>query len=104
MATGSRPLPSYLGGGDLDGEWQSDCLDIPFMGEHIGDEYCCIEDPSLHPPTTAPPARYAPAQRLTLDRRCTMSDVADFVTDYFSSDVSQLFLKYRVFFDNFFIT
>ena len=37
---------------------------------------------------TYPAAAYTDAPKKILDRRCTMDDVADFVTDYINSDVS----------------
>ena len=37
---------------------------------------------------TYPAAAYTDAPKKLLDRRCTMDDVADFVTDYINSDVS----------------
>ncbi|KAJ3488459.1 hypothetical protein NLI96_g2801 [Meripilus lineatus] len=67
---GSRPLPSCLGGGDLD-----------------GDVYLCTTLRSLQPPYNWEPAPYTPAVRKTLDHPSTMSDVADFVMEYISSDV-----------------
>jgi hypothetical protein len=44
------------------------------------------------PKNTYSPANYEPAQRKELDRVSTMSDVADFVMEYISSDVCILFL------------
>ncbi|KLO16990.1 RdRP-domain-containing protein [Schizopora paradoxa] len=66
---GNRPLPSCLGGGDLD-----------------GDVYNVTVDDRLHPPKTYPPAGYEPAKRRELDRPSTIDDVADFVVDYIISD------------------
>jgi len=68
-AKGRRPVFSCLGGGDLDG----DIYNLTPMTE-------------LHPPETYEPAEYAPAVRKVLKRESTMVDVADFVTDYISSD------------------
>ncbi|KAI3600948.1 hypothetical protein WG66_014877 [Moniliophthora roreri] len=73
--TDDRPLPSCLGGGDLD-----------------GDEYNVI------PLNTLPefwidrnriqtPGEYPTAKRRELDRPCTMDDVADFVMEYITRDV-----------------
>jgi RNA-dependent RNA polymerase len=45
-----------------------------------------VED--LLPERTFPPANYDPAKRKCLDRPSTMQDVADFVTEYITSDVS----------------
>ncbi|KAH8100639.1 RNA dependent RNA polymerase-domain-containing protein [Cristinia sonorae] len=66
---GKRPLPTYLGGGDLD-----------------GDVYCCTTLPELLPTRIYEPAAYTTADRLMLNRRSTMRDVADFVTEYIVSD------------------
>ena len=44
--------------------------------------------PQLMPQCSSPPAQYTPAERKILDRPSTMEDVADFVTEYISSDVS----------------
>ena len=43
---------------------------------------------------TYPAAAYTDAPKKLLDRRCTMDDVADFVTDYINSDAS-VFLAER---------
>ncbi|KAI9512792.1 RdRP-domain-containing protein [Russula earlei] len=67
---GSRPLPSCLGGGDLD-----------------GDMYNVTSFERLHPPLRHPPAAYDPAPKKLLDRPSTIDDVADFVADYINSDV-----------------
>ena len=42
---------------------------------------------------TYPAAAYTDAPKKLLDRRCTMDDVADFVTDYINSDVSVFFAE-----------
>ena len=42
----------------------------------------------LLPTRTYPPANYNPAKKKLLDRPSTMEDVADFVTEYLTSDVS----------------
>ncbi|KAH9082018.1 RdRP-domain-containing protein [Lactarius deliciosus] len=62
---GDRPLPSYLGGGDLDG----DTYNVTFLKD-------------LHPPQNHPPGAYDPAPKKLLDRPSTMDDVADFVTHF----------------------
>jgi len=67
---GARPLPSYLGGGDLDG----DVYNITWFTD-------------LHPRQNWAPAAYDPATKKLLDRPSTMDDVADFVVDYISSDI-----------------
>ena len=70
LLLGGRPLPSYLGGGDLD-----------------GDLYNVTDYKPLHIPRSRQPAQYTPAERKLLDRPSTMADVADFVVDYINSDV-----------------
>ncbi|KDR85157.1 hypothetical protein GALMADRAFT_233817 [Galerina marginata CBS 339.88] len=72
---GSRPVPSCLGGGDLD-----------------GDVYNVIPLEQLPEFTIAldrlqAPASYNPAPRKMLDRPSTMADVAEFVMEYINSDV-----------------
>ncbi len=42
----------------------------------------------LLPTRTYAPANYNPAKRKLLDRPSTMQDVAEFVTEYITSDVS----------------
>lgn len=71
--TGTRPLPSCLGGGDLD-----------------GDEYNVTMRHDLMPRTTYEPASYAPAPKKLVDHPSTMADVADFVAEFINSDVSAL--------------
>ncbi|TFK30601.1 RNA-directed RNA polymerase 2 [Coprinopsis marcescibilis] len=76
LVQGKRPLPSCLGGGDLDGDIYNL---IP------------LSDPKLSgfQPSqgTFPPSNYAPAQRKVLNRKSTMDDVAEFVMEYILSDV-----------------
>jgi len=67
---GSRPLPSCLGGGDLD-----------------GDVYNVTSFKDLHPPQNFSPAAYEPAKKKLLQEPSTMADVADFVADYINSDI-----------------
>jgi len=72
---GDRPLPSYLGGGDLDG----DVYNVTPMKE-------------LHPPEcNQVPAEYIPATKKLLPQPSTMEDVADFVADYINNDVRVYF-------------
>ncbi|KAG8906079.1 hypothetical protein FRC01_008149 [Tulasnella sp. 417] len=66
---GKRPLPSCLGGGDLD-----------------GDVYYLITNLDLHPTKYEIPAAYEPAERHTLDRDSTIKDIADFVIEYMTHD------------------
>ncbi|TRM65783.1 RNA dependent RNA polymerase-domain-containing protein [Schizophyllum amplum] len=70
---GERPLPSMLGGGDLDG----DVYNVIPLGTH----------PEFRPKKTYPAAEYAAAPRRILDRPANMNDVADFVLDFISFDV-----------------
>ena len=75
---GDRPLPSCLGGGDLDGDlYNLIPLDDPDL-LHLRD---------FMPKQMYEPANYEPAKRKELDRASTMRDVADFVMEYISSDV-----------------
>jgi hypothetical protein len=85
LSTGERPLPSCLGGGDLDGDLYNliplDDPDLPGLKDFLPQK------------PISSPASYEPAQRKTLDRPSTMLDVADFVMEYISSDVREfLFL------------
>ncbi|KAI0724458.1 RdRP-domain-containing protein [Cerioporus squamosus] len=66
---GERPLPSCLGGGDLD-----------------GDVYNITTRPGLLPEKTFYPADYEPAPKKFVDHESTMEDVAEFVAEYISSD------------------
>lgn len=82
LTPGTRPLCSYLGGGDLD-----------------GDEYTVIPL-DKHPGLVIQPqgpGSYQPAQRKELHRPCTHSDIANFVTDYIISDnLGLLSLTWRI--------
>lgn len=73
MYTGHRPLPSCLGGGDLD-----------------GDVYNVTPMPGMLPPRAYEPASYDPAPRKLVDHESTMEDVADFVAEYINSDVGHV--------------
>ncbi|KAF9458199.1 RNA-directed RNA polymerase 2 [Collybia nuda] len=70
---GARPLPSCLGGGDLDG----DVYNVVPLNKA----------PNFRPSKTYEPAEYKPAQKKTLSRPSTMRDVAEFVMEYINSDV-----------------
>ncbi|KAK1223808.1 hypothetical protein PQX77_013332 [Marasmius sp. AFHP31] len=70
---GERPLPSYLGGGDLDGDLYSL---IPL--NHL---------PEFTPQRLSQPAVYKAAERKMLLRPSTMTDVAEFVMEFINSDV-----------------
>ena len=80
MSIGSRPLPSCLGGGDLDGDLYNL---IPLN-----------ECPEFRPARLSEAASYDPAPKKVLERASTMDDVADFVVDYIYSDVSGHHLRY----------
>ncbi|TDL24271.1 RdRP-domain-containing protein [Rickenella mellea] len=67
---GVRPLPSCLGGGDLD-----------------GDTYIVTPHEPLHPKKLSPAAEYPPSTKKMLFRTCTMADVADFVVEYINSEI-----------------
>ncbi|KAJ3575271.1 hypothetical protein NP233_g1196 [Leucocoprinus birnbaumii] len=70
---GERPLPTCLGGGDLDG----DLYNIIPLNDH----------PYFAPQKIYAPAEYLPPAKEYVDRPCTMMDVADFVMKYIVSDV-----------------
>ncbi|KAF9270384.1 RNA-directed RNA polymerase 2 [Marasmius fiardii PR-910] len=70
---GERPLPSYLGGGDLDGDLYSL---IPLN-----------DLPEFRPEKTCPPAKYKQVERKMLDCPSTMKDVAEFVMEFIIGDV-----------------
>ena len=55
---------------------------------HSETQYNVASLRSLPIRNTHPAAAYTDAPKRLLDRRCTMDDVADFVTDYINSDVS----------------
>ncbi|KAF8898564.1 RNA-directed RNA polymerase 2 [Infundibulicybe gibba] len=70
---GDRPLPSCLAGGDLDGDTYNL---LPLK-----------DVPDFRPTRTHPPGEYASAPRKTLERKCDMTDVAEFIMEYINSDV-----------------
>lgn len=71
--SGARPLPSMLGGGDLDGDLYN-LIPLNSM-------------PRFYPTKNYDPAQYDPAPKRSLDRPSTMADVAEFVMEYINSDV-----------------
>ncbi|KAK7031202.1 hypothetical protein VNI00_013618 [Paramarasmius palmivorus] len=73
--TDKRPLPSCLGGGDLDGD-EYNVIPLNTLPEFWIDR-ARIQKPGEYPPAT----------RRELDHPCTMSDVADFVMEYITHDV-----------------
>ena len=60
-----------MGGGDLD-----------------GDKYNVTTKAELLPSRTYAPAAYEPTKRKLVDHDSTIADVADFVAEYITSDVS----------------
>ena len=54
----------------------------------LGDEYRVTMLKSMRPRRTYTPAEYTPAEKVMLQRDSTMKDVADFVAEYITSDVS----------------
>jgi RNA-dependent RNA polymerase len=70
---GDRPLPSFLGGGDLDGDVYNL---IPLS-----------DLPEFTPKQFYQPAEYKAVEKKMLNRPSTMADVADFVMEYINSDV-----------------
>lgn len=71
---GERPLPTCLGGGDLDG----DAYNIIPLEDH----------PYFTPKHTYEPAEYPPPIKEYVEWSCTMTDVANFFMKYIVSDVS----------------
>ncbi|TFK76255.1 RdRP-domain-containing protein [Pluteus cervinus] len=67
---GPRPLPSCLGGGDLD-----------------GDLFSVIRHAPLLPRDLKSAAPYADGQTWELDRDSTVDDICDFIVEYIRSDV-----------------
>ncbi|KAG8927277.1 hypothetical protein FRC02_008331 [Tulasnella sp. 418] len=67
---GPRPIPSCLGGGDLD-----------------GDLYNLVLHSDLHPPVIDSPAEYFPEGDHDLGRESTIDDIADFVVEFINSDI-----------------
>ncbi|EPQ61109.1 RdRP-domain-containing protein [Gloeophyllum trabeum ATCC 11539] len=67
---GRRSLPSCLAGGDLD-----------------GDIFNLILDPNLMPRRVSEPGSYKALEDRTLNRPCTIGDIADFIIDYIKSDL-----------------
>jgi len=74
FCAGKRPLPTCLGGGDLDG----DPYNIIPLKDH----------PYFTPKHVYTPAEYLPPLKEYVDWSCTMTDVADFFMKYIVSDVS----------------
>lgn len=70
---GERPLPSCLGGGDLDGDLYNL---LPLN-----------EIPEFTPRSYHEPAQYISAEKKYLDRPSNMRDVAEFVLEFINSDM-----------------
>lgn len=84
---GDRPIPSKTGGGDLDGDVVSDFV-VNILAHHsLQTQYNVASIRDLPIRRTYPAAAYTDAPKKLLDRKCTMDDVAEFVTDYINSDV-----------------
>jgi len=67
---GDRPLPNYLGGGDLD-----------------GDDFNLILDENLFPTYNRIPGSYVSLPIKETPHICGVEDVVDFIFDYFESDL-----------------
>jgi hypothetical protein len=78
-SSGNRPVPSCLGGGDLDGDLYNL---FPLSDPNYKDLQL------FKPEKFASPANYEAAERQILDQPSTMKDVARFFMEYISSDVS----------------
>ena len=92
MRLGDRPLPSCLGGGDLDG----DLYNLIPLNDPLNPRLSGFQ------PTKGPftPSKYSPAPKKLLSRQSTMrDDVADFVLEYIDSDVSIIWLLSHVKFE-----
>ena len=90
---GDRPIPSKTGGGDLDGDPVSDsAYNIP-VASLTQVQYHIASLEVLPIGKLHPAAAYTQAPKRLLDRKCNMDDVADFVTDYITSEVSISFAK-----------
>ncbi|KAE9396411.1 RdRP-domain-containing protein [Gymnopus androsaceus JB14] len=86
---GERPIPSCLGGGDLDGD-EYDIIPLDTLPKFRIPE-SQIQRPSL----------YNPAIRKELSRPCKLLDVAEFVMQYILSDViGQVALTWRILADS----
>lgn len=88
--SGDRPLPSCLGGGDLDGKLSGPPAIRCGSYLCVGDEYVCSDLAAILPQVVYEPAAYGKAVRKKLDRPSTRLDVADFLTEYLYSDVCNL--------------
>ena len=68
---GERPFPSFLAGGDLD-----------------GDPYNVTDFMPLFPQHLCPPGEYEVAGRRLLRRNSTLHDAAEFFTEFVTNNVS----------------
>ena len=76
------------GGGDLDGDVVRHILAKIFTDCSPNSQYNIASLGTLPLRRTYEAAAYTEAPKKLLDRKCTMDDVAEFVTDYINSDVS----------------
>ena len=70
--------------------WVTNHSTLPFI-VHSEIQYNIASLLDLPVRKTYEAAAYTDAPKKILDRKCTMDDVADFVTDYINSDVSVFF-------------
>jgi RNA-dependent RNA polymerase len=90
LAVGERPLPSMLGGGDLDGDtynvWSSsyECACMASWST------IPLASRSLLIPENKAPEEYPAATKRKVQHKCTMEDVKSFVTDYIISNVGDV--------------
>lgn len=73
QTSGDRPVPSCLGGGDLDGDVYN-LIPLDSLPEFL-------------PERLANPANYEAVPKKEVDHPSTMTDVAEFVMEYINSDV-----------------
>jgi RNA-dependent RNA polymerase len=80
---GQRSLPSYLGGGDLDGDDYNLILDVSIQKPQLAVLKRALQ-PSLHPQFTSKPGAYKSLPEKETIHPCTVKDVADFVINFVS--------------------
>jgi RNA-dependent RNA polymerase len=86
---GERAIPSFLGGGDLDGDtynvWSPSCVC------KCTERWTHLRSYPLLPRTAnQEPGSYIAAEKKLVDHLCNMDDVKDFFVDYITSDVCVL--------------
>lgn len=90
---GDRPIPPMTGGGDLDGDpvsvsvYNIPCPSLTQVQYHIAS----LRDLPIRGPY--PTAAYEQAPKKLLERKCNMDDIADFVTDYITSECEHILCK-----------